>query len=486
MKIGNEPKPGAIIPASLLVELRRLPDTDTGNAEAFVLLYGQNFRFDYSRKRWMTWNGLCWTVDANGQADRAAIHTARWRALADWLGECGTREERKLMSERIASADWAESLSGINATLEVAKRILPIATVAADYDQGQFLLTVRNGTLDLKIGLLRPAWPEDLITRAVPVVYDPSAECPRWLQFLDEIFAGDAELIQFIQRAVGYSLTGDTQEQCLFILHGNGANGKTTFLETVRKLLGAHATTTPFATFMVQRQVGAPRNDLAALVGTRLVIASEAGQDASFDEAIVKQATGSDTISCRFLYGEFFEYQPRFKIWLATNYKPIIRGNDNAIWRRIRLIPFNQQFKADKRDPLLLEKLRAELPGILAWAVTGCLEWQQSGLGRPQTVVDATQEYRQESDQVGRFLSEQCVAGAARTVAASPLYEAYVRWCQRRGEKYLANNLFAAGIGKFGFQKKRTNRGYVYQGIRLRSAEESDHETGEPDGGVGV
>ena len=205
----------------------------------------------------------------------------------------------------------------------MAKNFRNIATVATDYDRDLFLLTVGNGTLNLRSGELKPADPEDLITHGPPIEYDPSAKCARWHKFLDEIFAGDSDLIDFIQRAVGYSLTGDTREQCLFILHGNGANGKSTFLETVRRLLGSHATTTPFATFMVQRNVGSPRNDLAALVGARLVITSEAGEGAGFDEAVVKQITGQDTVSCRFLFGEFFQYVPQLKLWISTNYRPL-------------------------------------------------------------------------------------------------------------------------------------------------------------------
>jgi putative DNA primase/helicase len=225
---------------------------------------------------------------------------------------------------------------------------------------------------------------------------------------------------------------------------------------------------------MVQRNTGAPRNDLAALVGARLVLASEAGQDASFDEAVVKQVTGQDTVSCRYLYGEFFEYKPQFKVWLATNYKPIIRGSDDAIWRRIRLIPFEQQIKGDKRDLKLSEKLKVELPGILAWAVRGCLNWRENGLGKPRTMVKATMEYRDESDQVGRFVSDRCVLGKDHYISGRQLFDAYVQFCSQQGERYLANNVFAAQIAKRGIEKKRTNRGLVYQGLALRSRQESD------------
>jgi putative DNA primase/helicase len=469
--VGIEPPPGAIIRAAMLDELVQLPDSDTGNAEAFVMLYGNRFRYDHSRKRWMVWNGLAWVADSDGEAERAAIDTARWRGTAAWLKSI--KEQRKhgwWDAERVAAAREGESVQGIKATLDVAKNLRSIATVAKHYDRDPFLLTVSNGTIDLRSGQLRMARPDDLITRATDINYDPAAKCPKWVQFLGEIFEADCELIDFIQCAVGYSMTGDTREQCLFILHGNGANGKSTLLDTIRGLLGPHAITTPFATFMVQRNIGAPRNDLAALVGARFVISSEAGQDAGFDEAVVKQVTGQDRIACRFLYGEFFEYTPQFKIWLATNYKPTIRGNDHAIWRRIRLIPFNQQFKGDRRDPTLLEKLRAELPGILAWAVRGCLSWQREGLGRPETVLKATTEYRQESDQVGRFLSDRCTKGQEYSVSGKYLYGAYVNFCQQLGEKPLANNVFAAQISKHGYEKKRTRQGQVYQGLGLQTA----------------
>ncbi len=470
--VGDSPPPGTIVSVKLFEKLRVLQNSDTGNAEAFEILYKQRFKFQHSMDRWFVWNGLRWVPDVNGEAERAAIDTARWRGTAIWLSwaEAKEKEDKSRVVEDSEFALSAESVRGIKATLEVAKNLRSFATVATDYDRNPFLLTVGNGTLNLRNGELRRADPEDLITLGTDIQYDPSGGCRRWLQFLAEIFTDDSDLIGFMQRAVGYSLTGDTREQCLFILYGNGANGKSTFLETVHRLVGPHAVTTPFDTFMKQRNVGGPRNDLAALVGARLVLASEAGQDADLDEAVIKRVTGQDKIACRHLYGEFFEFTPQFKIWLATNYKPAIRGNDDAIWRRIRLIPFNQQFKGDKRDSMLSEKLRAELPGILAWAVEGCLDWQRSGLGRPKTVLNATTEYRHEPDQVARFVSECCSVEKDRSVTGKALYEAYVQFCQRQGEKYLANNIFAAQIARRNIEKKRTSRGLVYQGLGLRTA----------------
>ena len=315
----------------------------------------------------------------------------------------------------------------------------------------------------------RQADPDDLITRASHIRYDPSTKCPRWLQFLGEIFPDDPGLTEFIQRATGYSLTGDTREQCMFILHGNGANGKSTFLETVRRLLGPHATTTPFATFHDSAQCRRASQRPSSFGRGEVGDCVRGWTRAGFDEAVIKQVTGQDTIACRFLYGEFFEYKPQFKIWLATNYKPAIRGNDDAIWRRIRLIPFNQQFKGDKRDSALPEKLKAELPGILAWAVQGCLEWKRNGLGSPQTVLAATLNTERNPTWLEGSYQKDAFPGKEYSVSGNALYSAYVQFCQQQGEKFLANNLFAAQIAKRGIEKKRTRGGFVYQGLGLQS-----------------
>lgn len=443
-------------------KLLSFPDTDAGNAEAFELLHGDRFRYDHSKRKWFVWNGRYWTEDRDDEADRAALLTARARRSA-----AASIADHDEANERIKWAMQSESVWRREAMLKSACSIRSLATTTPDFDHDSMLLTVGNGTLNLKSGRLREARPEDLITRATPIDFDSSAECPRWQKFLEEVFAGDRELIDFIQRAVGYSLTGDTREQCLFVLHGGGANGKSTFLETIRKLLDGHVVATPFSTFMVHSNQNVPRNDLAALHGARLVLASEVGHKARFDESVVKRVTGQDTISCRYLYGEFFEYKPQFKIWLATNYKPLIQGTDVAIWRRIRLIPFTQQFDGDKADRTLLEKLEAELSGILAWAVAGCLAWVGHGLGNARTVEAATQEYKKESNQFGRFIGERCVRGKQHRAPGKRLYEAYLEWCLESGEKPASNPAFAAALIERDINKTRGRKGVVYQGVGL-------------------
>jgi putative DNA primase/helicase len=460
--MGGMESPETAATRQRLQDLRSLPDTDAGNAEAFELLYGNRFRYDHSKGKWFVWSGRYWAEDKDKEADRTALLTARARRFAAALITDPDAAKKRIKWAMDSEAVWRRE-----AMLKSASSIRFLASLTSDFDCNPMLLTVGNGTLNLKSGHLGKTRPEDLITRASNIDFNPSARCPRWRGFLEEVFANDRELIDFIQRAVGYSLTGDTREQCLFVLYGSGANGKSTFLETIRRLLDGHVVTTPFSTFMLHVNQNGPRNDLAALQGARLVLASEVGQQARFDESVVKRVTGQDIISCRFLYGEFFEYKPQFKIWLATNYKPVIRGNDNAIWRRIRLVPFSQQFDGNNADRLLLDKLEAELAGILAWAVEGCLAWQKRGLGKAVAVESATQEYRRESDQFGRFFGERCVRGKQSQTQGKALYEAYVEWCVRTSEKPASNPVFAAALAERGIAKKRSRKGVVYQGVEL-------------------
>src|SRR6266550_7384182 len=281
----------AVLNRARLQELVPFPLTD-GNAEVFAKEHGSRVRYDHTRQRWRVSNGRFWAADETGESDRAALETARVRQMAAML-----IDDPDLRKEHVDWALHSESTYSRRAMLTSAQSIGQLATTAADYDRDPFLLTVGNGTMDLSTGGLRDFRPGDLITRATDVIYSESAECPRWLRFLDEIFARDTQLINFVWRSVGYSLTGDTREQCLFILYGGGANGKSTFLETLLKPAGTHAAITSFSTFLVHQNLGAPRNDMAKLHSARLVKAAESQKQAALDEAAVKEATGGDTIS---------------------------------------------------------------------------------------------------------------------------------------------------------------------------------------------
>ena len=455
-------------PTSLLLAANR---TDLGNAERFVAFAGDRFRYVHTWGSWLFFDGKRWCKDGDGGATRWCRDTLR--AVA---AEAGTLSEAEARDQLLKHALDSESAARIAAMTGLAQALLPVATEALDRDPD--LLNVGNGTLDLRTGTLRPHDRADLLTRLAPVDFDPDAACPRWDAFLLRSMGGDEALVRFLQRAVGYALTGHTSEQVLLLLYGTGANGKSTFLETLRALLGDYATQTDFTTFQKREGEGV-RNDLARLVGTRFVSAVEAEAGVPFAEALVKQVTGGDVITARFLFREFFEFRPTFKLWLAANHKPTVRGSDHGIWRRIRLVPFTVTIPAAERDPKLLDKLTAELPGILAWAVRGCLDWRKNGLGAPDAVKAATASYRQEMDAFGGFLDEACERHPAATVTAKALYAAYQAWCEANGERPRSQKALAMGLRERGFASVRTKRARGWAGVRLRSAGDREGASGD-------
>ena len=317
--------------------------------------------------------------------------------------------------------------------------------------------------------MLRRGHPDDRITEHSSVPFDPDGRCSRWLAFLDEVF-GDAEIIDYIQRAVGYSLTGDTREQCLFLCHGKGSNGKSVLLAILRALVGKYGHNAPFSLFEMHGRTTIP-NDVAALAGRRLVTSSETNEGTRLNEARVKAMTGGDKMTARFLYGELFEFVPAAKFWLAVNHKPGVTDQSHGFWRRVRLIPFLRLFEGPTDDKTLESKLRVELPGILAWAVRGTLEWHKRGLDAPAAVQQATQEYRNESDPLAQFIDEACVVGESFNVGATELFKAYEAWGSEQGFKD-RERLTATKFGtqmRVRFERKHTNSGKRYVGIGLRA-----------------
>ncbi len=333
--------------------------------------------------------------------------------------------------------------------LFMAQSELPIRP--EEFDRDDLLLNVENGTLDLQSLTLREHRREDRITKLAPVRLEPAATCTHWLAFLERIYGGDRELIEFVQRAAGYSLTGETGEQVLFLLHGSGANGKSTLLETLLAMLGDYARPTEFRTLLSRENSEAVRNDLAALCGLRMVTAVEVGRGKRLDEATVKQLTGGDTITARKLYQEFFDFRPRHKLWLAANVKPEIRGTDEAIWRRVLLIPHEVTIPPDERDRGLPSKLRDELPGILNWAIEGLRAWRANGLAPPERVRAATAEYREEMDILGDFIAAKCVLDAKAYAPTGALYTDYESWCRDNGEDAVKKRTFSILLKERGF-----------------------------------
>lgn len=348
-----------------------------------------------------------------------------------------------------------------------------------DFDGDPWLLNVRNGTIDLRTGKLLPHNPENLLTKVVSVDYDPAAQCPLWETFLDRIMAGNAELIEFLQRVVGYCLTGSTREQIFCILHGTGANGKSTIIKTIIKLLGDYAWQAPANMLMTKDRDAIP-NDIARLKGVRYVSVTETEENRRLAESLVKTLTGEDKITARFLHGEFFEFEPTAKFFMATNHKPVIRGTDLAIWRRIRLVPFEVAIPKEEQDPELPQKLQAELSGILNWALEGCKKWQESGLTEPQAVMVATQTYRAESDVLAQFLTDCTVEAEGTVVQAKDLYQAYRQWCDTNGERSISNNAFGRKMKERGFTRVHKHSGKYYMGLGLRADIEGNNVTHFP------
>ena len=337
----------------------------------------------------MVWTGTHWQRDTSGEVMRLAKEMVK--KLARRVEDL---DDEKQIAALIAHIISSLSQSRLKAMIENAQSEPGIAVQPTALDSNPWLLNCTNGTLDLHTGDLNPHRQDDMLTKCLPIAYDPDARCPQWVTFLEQAMQGNAELVVFLQRALGYSLTGSTREQCFFLLHGVTKTGKSTFLHIAKALLGPYGTQAEMSTFL-HKDRETVRNDLADLAGMRLVCAIESDEGKRLAEALIKQLTGgTDMIKARFLFEEYFEYRPQFKVFLATNHKPKVNPADDALWERVKLIPFEVQIPPDQRDKKLEAKLRDELPGILAWAVRGCLAWQKDdSLREPEAVVHATQQY---------------------------------------------------------------------------------------------
>lgn len=446
--------------------------TDMGNAERLIARHGPDLRYCGPWKRWVVWGGETWNDEADDRVQERAKETVR-AIYEEGIAADGPERAQGLWKH----AQRSESAGRVRAMIELARSAPQLVIAPDDLDRDPWLLNVANGTVDLRRGVLLPFTREDLMTKRSPALFDAAARCPTWLAFLDRIFAGDAELIEFMQRAAGYSLTGMTVERLMFILFGAGRNGKSTFLEVVRDIMGAYASGTPASTIMSQRNKGIP-NDIARLKGARFVSASETSEGAEIDEAFVKVATGGDTITARFLNAEFFDFRPQFKIWLATNHKPSIRGADPAVWDRIRLVPFTVRIPDDQVDKGLRDKLLAETDGVLQWMIAGCLDWQRRGdLGEPEAVKAATAEYRVGEDAFGPFLADRCDVQASVSATAAELYAAYVEWAAANGEEKLSQRRFGDRLRANGFRAGKGTAGKRrWTGLRLLSSDERTND----------
>jgi putative DNA primase/helicase len=439
-----------------------LPRTDLGNSERLVSRHGDDLRFCHKWNSWFAWDGRHWVKAESGEVLRKAKETVR--AIYDEAKHAPDDDRPKIAKHAIRS----ESEARLKAMISLAESDEKVIINTTQLDSDPWLFNVQNGTVDLKMGILREHRREDMITKISPVTFDSNATCDVWEDFLSEIFDGKDELVTFMWKALGYALTGLTTEQCLFLFYGTGSNGKTTLIELIIFILSNYAKRADFSTFLV----GDPnkiRNDVARLVGARFISASEAESGQCLSESLVKQLTAGDTVTARFLHQEHFEFQPEFKLFLGANHKPVIKGTDHAIWRRIRLVPFTVTIPDEKQDKDLFRKLKDEAPGILAWMVQGCIAWQKEGLTPPETVRSATENYRIDMDTLADFLLDKCVEDRHVDAPFKDLYKAYNEWCDQNGEKRpLGQRSFGSSLEERGFPPAKRGSNRVRIGIKLR------------------
>ncbi len=461
--------------AELNRELAGLPTTDMGNAERLVKRFGADLRFCHSFGKWLIWDGKRWKPDDSSAAIRLAKRTVRLiHAEIASIDVTDTDSDKAMVKALTAHAKKSEAKERLMAMLKLAESEAEVSVTSDALDADEWLLNVANGTLDLRTGTLHPHVRADLITKCTPIHYAP-VTCPLWTKFLTRVIPDEA-VRDYVQRACGYALTGRTSAQCVFFLYGNGKNGKSVFTGVLEHLLAEYWGKTRAETLMQKRDQGNIPNDVAALRGLRLCTVSEINNGQRLNEALIKDLTGGDTLSARFLHQEFFNFKPQFKLWLYGNHKPEVKGTDEGIWRRLRLIPFNVTISEEEKDTELPEKLRGELSGILAWAVRGCMEWQRVGLAEPEPVRQATQAYRHEMDNTAQFLAERCTDAPDEwgfcAEFGGNLYEAYETWCKLTGEHACTKRAFGDMLTKKGYAKKRNAKGQQYTGIRLLSESE--------------
>jgi putative DNA primase/helicase len=449
--------------------------SDLANARRLVEQHGDDLRY-VPEWGWLVWDGRRWALDATAEHERRAKKTA----ISIYQEAADAPDHLKAALARHAIS--SQSAGKIAAMISLAESELTVRALPDDFDNQSMLLTCANGSLDLRGGELLDHDRADLLTKATDIIYDKDAKAPLWLAFLDRIFKGNADLIAYVQRSIGYTLTGSTAGQCMFICHGTGANGKSVLIDVVRALLGDYARNADASTFMAQQQ-DRIRSDVARLAGARFVATVEIDEGRKLSEALIKQVSSGDRMTARFLNKYDFEFTPRFKLWMATNHKPVIRGTDYAIWRRIRLIPFTVTIPEAERDGNLTEKLLRELPGILAWAVQGCCDWQTSGLLEPAAVKAATSAYQSEMDVIGQFLEESTITSDRCQVACADLYAAYAKWAEVGGEKPVPQRLFGARMTERGIDRVRRWNGWVYIGIGLVDFSHSSPNSESPTSG---
>lgn len=440
--------------------------TDTGNAHRLQDKFGDVIRYSYNRKKWYFWDGKVWRLDEEGQVKKFADIICE-----DIKKEGYMEQDEKTQADLLKWASRTSSSYGKDSMIRECQHLYGIPVAQDDMDVYIDFLNCKNGIVNLRNGELIPHDSSFMMSKICNADYDSSGKKPkRWLKFLDEITNGNKELQEYIQRSVGYSISGDTSEQCVYFLYGIGNNGKSTFLDTINDMLGGYSAHAQPETIMMHKfSDGGAGADIARLKAARLVTSEEPTEGVRLNEGLLKQLTGGSKVTCRFLYGDEFEYIPEFKIWLATNHKPVVRGTDFGIWRRIKLIPFEVNIPKEKVDKNLKQKLRKEFPQIMRWAVEGYMKWAKDGVKEPECVMEAVKEYKNEMDSLGNFL-EECVEidySIKEKVPANDLFKSYVKWAKENNEYEMSSKKFFSEMTRKLPEKGRDSKGIYYRYIKI-------------------
>lgn len=440
--------------------------TDTGNAHRLYDKFHKIIRYSYIQKKWYFWTGKVWKVDTSGEIKK----------LADVVCEDIKRDaflevDEKTQANMFKWASRTASSRGKEAMIKECQHLGEIPVNPEDFDSYTDYLNCQNGIINLRNGELLKHDSEFMLTKICNCDYDISKKKPlKWMKFLQDITKSNPELMEYLQKCVGYSLTGSIKEQCAYFLYGIGNNGKSTFLDTLSDLIGNYGANTQPETIMMKKwKSDGANSDIARLKSARFVTTEEPTEGVRLNEGLLKQLTGGSKVTCRFLYGEEFEYNPEFKIWVATNHKPIIRGTDLGIWRRIKLIPFEVTIPKEKVDKNLKYKLRQEFPQILKWAVDGCIKWQKEGIEAPACVDSAIKEYKQEMDLLSEFI-DQCIEidyNNEERIMGSDLFKLYSRWSKENNEFEMTSRKFFKEMTKKMPTKGKNNKGVYFKNIRI-------------------
>lgn len=437
---------------------------DTGNADRFIDRYGNLYKYSYIANKFYIYDGMKWKID-----DKGSI-----RKLIDEMIE-SIKDEKIIHGDDVTEEEAREFFQkfykktrGTQAKKNIMNELMHRRpSTPDDFDRDDMLINVANGYIDLTSRELYKHDINKMFSQITNTDYTEKMQPAVWLDFLNDIFAGDQKVIRYIQKALGYSLTGSTREQIMFILFGKGRNGKSIFVEVISEILGDYSNNMQAKSLMVKKNDNV-NTDIARLSKARFVTSSEPNEGFRFDEGLIKQLTGGDKVTARFLYAEEFEYTPKFKIWVSTNHKPIIRGTDDGIWRRLVLIPFDVQIPEEKVDKDLKYKLLREAPAILNWMAEGAYMWMQEGLDMPEKLKEASKAYRNEMDVIEQFIEDECKRIDDGKEKANELYELYKKWANDNGNYKMSNKDFGIKM-KEKFKYKKTNSGMFYFGLKIPS-----------------